>query len=48
MFISSSGFHPSLSGLAVCAREECATTAEMTPSLQVDLVLSDVAATSEP
>ena len=28
------------------AREVCATMAEMTLSLQVDLVLSDVAATS--
>ena len=29
------------------AREECGATAEITQSLQIDLVLSDVAATSE-
>ena len=48
-FISSSSrFHSSLTELAVCARQECRATAEMTQSLQVDLVLSDAAATSEP
>ena len=31
-----------------CAGEECGATAEITQSLQIDLVLSDAAATSEP
>ena len=47
-FILSSRFHPSLTGLAVHAREECIAMAEIKQSLQVDLVLSDVAATNEP
>ena len=34
--------------IAVPAAEECGATAEMTLSLQVDLELSNVAATSEP
>ena len=38
-FISLSRFHPSLTGLVVCAREACGATAEITQSLQVDLVL---------
>ena len=48
MFISSSRFRPLLTGLALStmrAGEECGATAEMTLSLQVDLVLRDVAAT---
>ena len=31
-----------------CAGEECGAMAEITQSLQIGLVLSDVAATSEP
>ena len=31
-----------------CAGDECRATAEITQSLQIDLVLSDMAATSEP
>ena len=31
-----------------CAGEECGATAEITRSLQIDLVLNDMAATSEP
>ena len=31
-----------------CAGEECRATAEITQSLQINLVLSDMAATSEP
>ena len=48
MFISSFRFHPSLTGLAVHATEECQAMAEMTLSSQVDLVWSDTAATSMP
>ena len=44
-FISPSRFHPSLTGLAVHAGEDCIAMAEITWSLQVDLVLSDAAAT---
>ena len=47
-FISSSRFCPSLTGLALStmhAGEESGAVAEMTLSLQVDLVLRDVAAT---
>ena len=49
-FISLSRFHPSLTGLAVPCVTESAdrATAKMTMSLQVDLVLSDAAATNEP
>ena len=49
-FISSlSRFCPLSTGLAAHAREECRAMAEITTlSLQVDLVLSDTAATSEP
>ena len=46
--LSSSSFHPSLTGHAVHAVEKCRTTAELTLSLQVDLVLNGMAATSEP
>ena len=31
----------------ICAGEECGATAEITRSFQIDLVLSDAAATSE-
>ena len=48
VFISSSRFCPSLTGLLAHAGEECVATAEVTQSLQVALVLNDVAATSEP
>ena len=48
MFILSFRFHPSSTGLAVHATEECQAMAEMTLSLQVDLVWSDTAATSMP
>ena len=47
MFISSSRFGPLLTGVLVHAGEECVATVEITQSLQVDLVLSDAAATSE-
>ena len=48
VFLSSSRFCPSLTGLAISAGEECGAIAEMTLSLQLtDLVLSDAAATSE-
>ena len=48
VFILLSRFHPSLTGFVVHAREECVATAEMTWSLQVDLVLIDAAATCDP
>ena len=50
MFISLSRFCPSLTGLAVlCVTESVDwAMAETTVSLQVDLVLSDAAATNEP
>ena len=38
-YISLSRFHPSLTGLVVCAGEACGATAEITQSLQVDPVL---------
>ena len=46
--LSSSKLHSSLTGLAVYAGEGCRATAEMTLSLQIDLVLNDMAATGEP
>ena len=48
-FISLSRFRPSLTGLAVPCMTESAdqAMAEMTMSLQVDLVLSDTASTNE-
>ena len=49
MFILSlSRVRPSLTGPAVCAREECGIMAELTQSFHVDLVLNDMAATSKP
>ena len=47
LVLSSSRLCPSVTGLAVHAGEKCGATAEVTLSLQVDLVLSDVAATTE-
>ena len=50
-FILSSRFCPLLTGRTVVAcagKEYVLSTAEMTLSLQVDLVLSDAAATREP
>ena len=48
-FISSSSrFHPSLTGLAVSAGEECRAMVEMTPSFPADLVLSETKFSSEP
>ena len=47
MFILSSRFRPSLTGLAAHSRQECRALAEMTQNIEVDLVLMYVAATSE-